>query len=258
MSSRDDEIERLQRRLERERRARRQAEIIAERGMRELWEANSDLRQRVGTRTARLECSIRSFELTERARSLAVDRIVKRAATGAGRHGEDPTVVLSHVRSLLSPATSTSTERPSIEIDPVDFGDRLLERWQHPAARAAQLLSVEVDEDAYPVAGDWALVQALADTLLAGCLRHAGPGALSVSVTAGTDGVGVSIRDSGPRLDARAVEAARRQPGAWSDLGPIGDRFALVDALAAAGAVDWSVESDDAGTVTSVSVAAAG
>ena len=38
----NDEIERLRSRLERERRARRQAEIIAERRMRELWEANDE------------------------------------------------------------------------------------------------------------------------------------------------------------------------------------------------------------------------
>jgi hypothetical protein len=39
--------ERWQRRFERERAARRQAERLAEQGMRELWQVNQDLQQRV-------------------------------------------------------------------------------------------------------------------------------------------------------------------------------------------------------------------
>ena len=74
----NDEIERLQSRLERERRARRQAEIIAERGMRELWEANDELQRRVTNRTAELLMALGALRHQHVARSTVIDRVDRR------------------------------------------------------------------------------------------------------------------------------------------------------------------------------------
>ena len=60
------DVERLEARLERERRARRQAEVIAERGMRELWETNRDLQERVVARTHQLERQLSALSLVHR------------------------------------------------------------------------------------------------------------------------------------------------------------------------------------------------
>ena len=55
-------------RLERERRARRQAESIAERGMRELWLSNQTLEQKVSERTAALDRSLVALEKAGRSK----------------------------------------------------------------------------------------------------------------------------------------------------------------------------------------------
>jgi hypothetical protein len=262
MTSGRDENERLQRRLERERRARRQAEIISERGMRELWEVNAELRERVRTRTAALECAIRALQLTEQARSRAVAGLEPGAAPGqhaGSSHDEvSRSDAMPYIRSLLAPADVGPTDLVPFEIDPLDFADRLLDRWQHPAARAGQLLSVEVVEGAVPAVCDWALVQAFADAVLGGCLRHAAPGALSVTLTAGGDGVALSIRDSGPGFAGGELDVVRDRPPRWSVLGPRASHLALVEALADAGSAEWSIDSSEAGTVVSVFVAARG
>ena len=64
----DDRVERLERRVERERRAREEAEAIAERGMRDLWLANRDLESRVAERTAELELSLQAATMAGQAR----------------------------------------------------------------------------------------------------------------------------------------------------------------------------------------------
>ena len=60
------DVERLEARLERERRARRQAEAIAERGMRELWETNRELQLRIDARTGQLQPELAPLSIVHR------------------------------------------------------------------------------------------------------------------------------------------------------------------------------------------------
>ncbi len=61
-------IRRLERRLERERAARIEAETIADRGMRQLWEANRELDRRVHQRTAELSKALEDLQVATSAR----------------------------------------------------------------------------------------------------------------------------------------------------------------------------------------------
>jgi len=256
MSSGEDESERLHRRLERERRARRQAEIIAERGMRELWAANAELRDRVTTRTAELECSLRALELTEHATSQVLSGLVDRLAddsTGSAR-------VLDRLRDVVDRTASrprSPTSARSLDLDPVVIADRLVEHWQHPAARSGQLLSVEVAKGSAAMAADWALVQAVADVALDGALRRGTPGALTVTLSTDHDGVRVVVRDGGPAMDDEWLSAARRRPLDGAELDDASIQFALLDALTTDSDAAWEIVGDAAGTTVTMFVPAA-
>ncbi len=63
-----DRIRRLERRLDRERRARAEAEKIADRQMRAMWLANRELDQRVEDRTAELELALEKLQTATSAR----------------------------------------------------------------------------------------------------------------------------------------------------------------------------------------------
>ena len=202
----NDEIERLRNRLERERRARRQAEIIAERGMRELWEANDELQRRVTTRTTELLTALGALEHQQVARSIAIDRAIDGLAdqlgAALGESGHDARETLGYIRTLLATAPEMATPTVSIEGDLPSFADALLARWQRPAARAGKLLSVELGDDTGPAAVDWTVLQAVSDTLLRGCVRHETPGGLRVMLECRGRG-GIRCRLLG-RTDARA------------------------------------------------------
>jgi hypothetical protein len=246
--------DRLQRRLERERRARRQAEIIAERGMRELWQANSELQERVTTRTSQLERTLRALGYRNHARSLIIERSVSAALDALDASAvpaEVPTEVrgsLEHVRRILTTPAAPPIDEAMTTLDPVDLADELVARWQHDAARRGQLLSVEVGDAASELVVDWAAVQAVADTLLDGCLRHSAPGALLVTLSVSGDRVTVSTTDSGPGLDGHAVTAALTRPERWGEIGPFGDVLAIAQVIAERVDGDLQVGCDDAAT----------
>ncbi len=61
-------IERLEKRVARERGAREQAELIAEQGMSALWNSNRALELRVAERTVDLECSLDATTMSSEAK----------------------------------------------------------------------------------------------------------------------------------------------------------------------------------------------
>ncbi len=264
----NDEIERLQSRVDRERRARRQAEIIAERGMRELWEANHELQHRVTTRTAELMTTIAALERQQLARSIAIDSAMaalseqldtlvgdrdqsdQRSSTGEA--DLDIRQTLGYIRALLAAAPIGPTSTDPIDRDLPGFADALLARWQRPAARAGKLLSVEVGDDVGRDGVDWAVLQAASDTLLRAGVRREATGGLHVLLSGSADGAKFAISGSGWSLDPELVEMAIASPTAWPAVGPGCEELAVAHAIIeAVGGRLW-VESDDA--MTSVSV----
>lgn len=177
----DDEVEQLRGRLERERKARRQAEVIAERGMRELWDANRELQTGVRRRTASLEHLVGGIDLAHR----ALEHGAARAAV---------------VVPPVAPASSCS---------PQDIGDRLVERWQLAAAAVGLLLVVDV-EAPDELHAPWSHVIATCEIMLRAFVAGGGPGTLSVSILASPASLSTSI--GGPSLgggeDRTLLEAA--------------------------------------------------
>ncbi|TFH16883.1 MAG: hypothetical protein E4H05_06745 [Acidimicrobiales bacterium] len=81
LMSDQERIQRLERRLERERRAREEAEQIAERGMRDLWLANQELEARVAARTVDLERSLRAAHMASEAKETFLAELGHELAT---------------------------------------------------------------------------------------------------------------------------------------------------------------------------------
>ena len=258
MTSGNDEIERLQSRLERERRARRQAEIIAERGMRELWEANDELQRRVTTRTTELLTALGAREHQQIARSTAIERAIDALAdqleAALGESGHDASERWGYIRTLLTTAPEAATSTVSIEGDLPGFADGLLERWQRRAARAGQLLSVELGADTASAGVDWAVLQAVSDTLLRACVRHETTGGLRVMLGVSGEGASVAISSSGPTLVAELVEAALASPAAWPAVGPGCEELAVAHAIVESAGGSMQIECGEGTTSVSVVV----
>jgi hypothetical protein len=254
----NDEIERLRNRLERERRARRQAEIIAERGMRELWEANDELQRRVTNRTTELLRALGALERQQVARSIAIDRAIDSLAdqlgAALGESGHDARETLGYIRTLLATAPEMATPAVSVEGDLPSFADALLARWQRPAARAGKLLSVELGDDTGPAAVDWTVLQALSDTLLRGCVRHETPGGLRVMLSVADEGASVAVSSGGPTLVPELVEAALASPAAWPAVGPGCEELAVAHAIVEAAGGSMRIECAEGTTSVSVVV----
>ncbi len=203
-------------RLERERSARRQAEVIAERGMRELWDANRLLQDRIGARTEQIE---RVFDGAERAVGAWADELDAAATRvrAAVERGGDHHAILEEVRHLdrvidlgrRSIATRHTAASPSV------VADELLARWQHRAARRGQLLTVLSDRDEV-TSGDWVGVVAVAEVLVGAAVLYGGPGVLEVDIRTDEPSIELSLlvrpgttppRPGGER--DREAEAAR-------------------------------------------------
>lgn len=70
MASAEDRVARLERRVQRERRAREEAERLLEAKALELWEANQDLEARVAERTRELRAAMEAAEAASRAKGM--------------------------------------------------------------------------------------------------------------------------------------------------------------------------------------------
>lgn len=180
------DIDRLRARLDRERRARRQAEVIAERGMRELWESNRELQARIARRIAEVERIGSALEYAHSARLRAigdvVDDLAEVLAGSPGSPGVSAEDLVAQVRSLV--AVETPAPAAPTDCGVVEIVDRIVDRWQRAAAKQAQLLSVEEGPSTVTAVCRWPDLLAATDTLIGGIVRVGGPGSLSVVVTA--------------------------------------------------------------------------
>lgn len=263
----NDEIERLQSRLERERRARRQAEIIAERGMRELWEANDELQRRVTNRTAELLMALGALRHQHVARSTVIDRatdalaeqldavlVESDEAPSLGVSGHDAREKLDFVRALLATTPNTATSIVSFAGDLASFADGLLERWQRPAARAGKLLSVERGDDAGPAGVDWTVLRAVSDTLLQWGVRHETTGGLRVMLSVSGERASFAVSSSGPTLVPELVEAALASPAVWSAVGRGCEELAVAQVIVESAGGSIQIECGESRTRVSVVV----
>ncbi len=229
------ELERLRARLDRERRARRQAELIAERGMRELWENNRDLQERVERRTADLRHLADALELAASARLEQIGAAVDGLVAELDVSGTAPPAVCAgaeEIRSLAGVGGDPPAE--AIADDPVVVVDHIIERWQRRVARSGQLLAAEVGDVGW-LRVSWGRLVAIAEVLLGGIAVHGGPG----SVVLGLDRIGdelvLSVVGS-VRQDRPSTEPIRgANMNDWAPFGPLAAELCVARRLAAGG-----------------------
>lgn len=165
-----DSLDRWQRRYERERAARLQAETIGEAAIADLYHANQDLDQRVEQRTKELEDALRVAEAARRAESTFLHGLAHELSTPlhailglvelVGELTDEPEIRASALeiekasdrlhnalRTLVEFAAVSGTE---VKVNAAEttlgrFADALAQRWRRRAALKGMLLVVEVD-----------------------------------------------------------------------------------------------------------------
>jgi len=217
----------LERQLERERRARRESEMIAESSLRELWLANRALDARVVERTAALEASLGAASAAVEAKQSFLAHLGHtlssplHAALGnlelidtTGLPDEDHRRMMTVNASLqqlagvldglMTLAASEGTADPTSGTAglPDDFLDDLSARWFRRLAARGQLLVAELEGDTTSRVVDWHRLARVADALLANVVQHAIAGRVLVRLTVLADRVELAVCDSGPGIPA--------------------------------------------------------
>ena len=215
--SETDELEALRARVERERRARRQAEAITEQGMREVWELQRRLDLDVAAADDARELAVAALRIERRHRHLAalealerltaVDRSVGEADEGADDEGDDEgdaAACADRIRHLLAPGRP---EPPVVrELDLRAVADGIVDRWQRPAARRGQLLVAEVDTAPDAAQCEWHRFVAVADVLVGALATIGAPGELDVAIGATAGEVTLRVRGAAPSRPDGATE----------------------------------------------------
>ena len=274
---------RLQRRFERERTARREAERIAERGLRDLYVANQELDRRVAERTAELERARRDAEEAAQARAdflASLSRQVRTPLNGVlgmlellqghvfseqaklwvGSASDSAADMLRLVSRLLS---YVELDEPTdAGVDAVTEVAELLgaigDRWTRPSAAAGKLLFV--DDRTPPgttLRGPSARLDQLVDEVIDNAVRHGDPGSIRVSASVDGDRVVIEVSDEGPGMDRpdRLLD-----PGAEPDR-PVEQRgmgYPLIRRLAAALHAEVRHVGEGPGTTVRMSLATGG
>lgn len=228
-----DPLVRIQRRYERERRARLEAEAIAEQGLRDLYAANRSLDERIQARTTELEAATRNAEAADRAKGEFLSHVgheLRTPINGIAGMLEllDRVVTEPHSRDWLAAARESADRLERlfdrilwfIELETLDLSsvsemttidavlDSAAERWRQKCAARGQLLSVEI---ATPVGCTVARTSELdraLDELLGNLVSHASPGAVRLGASADADTVRFSVVDSGPGIAAETAAIA--------------------------------------------------
>ena len=274
-------IDRLERRLQRERAAREQAEAIAERGMRDLWQTNRTLETRVAERTVELEGSLAAATMAADAKErflaelghelntplhavlglleLVDAEVLEPVDQERVREVRDHAETLSGLlQGLVELAGAEGAPAPAdVETKNVSaWLDTVIDEWTRPAAMRGQLLVPSVVGGELDVALDWRRLTKITGALLHNVVEYADAGAVDVSVTAADGSIDVVVTDSGPGMSAddlaRALEPFLRHGlgvGAGAGIGlPVAQRLAS----GANGTLD--IECDGAGTRATVSL----
>ena len=203
-SSSDERVARLEERLDRERKARRQAEMIAERGMRDLWEVNRDLQQRVDDRTAQVARLLAGYERARSAwSSVMIDELER--AQRVQREGGDVAATLALVTALASFARRQLVAEP-FTARPASIAGDVLQRWQRPTARHGQLLTTDADTSDGEVCAPWDCVVALCEVAIASIVHACESGVVAARLV--VDGNRLTVTIEHPDVvDERGREA---------------------------------------------------
>ncbi len=226
----EEEVRRLRRRLDRERESRRQAEVIADRGMRELWLANRELDARVSERTRDLEQTLSDYERVVSVRERFLGTLSHEMRTpmngllgmlelleGCLADPNDLTylatasesaarlnLLLTRLLDLLDLQTGTAGRSGAV-LEIRAFAEAIERRWQRPALRTGHLLTVQRPSDTHEVFADGARIDQIVDELIDNALTHADPGLLRVTLEVegeiGDEVLELCVIDSGPGID---------------------------------------------------------
>jgi signal transduction histidine kinase len=274
----DEQIRRLERRVERERRARHAAEQIAERGMRDLWLANQELESRVAERTVDLERSLRAARMASEAKEAFLAELGHELATplhavlgllelidkdklaGEDRaRVEQAAISARQLADLLFGLVELAGAEGSVTSDEIEtvtptvWLDQLVEPWTRRAAAAGQLLVPTCTAPARPIAAPWDRLRQVADLLLDNAVVHAGPGILRVELEIdGPGAVVCAVVDSGPGLDEHQLDAATEPFVRFGERGRLGIGLALASRLTQAAGGTLELLNDGSSTRAAV------
>lgn len=266
-------IQRLVRRVERERSAREQAEKIAEDGMRRLFLANQELDERVAKRTEELEIERRDAARSagERAEFLRLlSRETRSPLNGVIGVMEvlDENAESDQMRAWLADGLQSARTLDSImtrlllfleledhldaemvNLDPGDVVSAVSARWKHEALRAGLLLSTEnCCPPGVLVNAHTSDLHQILDEVVSNAVKHGDPGLLHVRAEADLDGAGAvqavefSVHDPGPGM----ADTAPLLDGSFQDRQNTGARgmgYSLIKRLAERTNADIRIDS---------------
>lgn len=279
----EKQIVRLERRLNRERKARLEAESIAEEGMRKLFDTNTDLDRRISERTQELEAATALAQASSAA---------KGALIGALSH--EVRTPMNGVLGMLELLRDSSVGDQQAEW--LDTASSSARRMNRLFARMFELFelngrdlsdefeSVVIDELLSDYSAFWApklmrrgkllVVESfldpgttintarrpcrrVLDELLSNALEHASPGSVRLEVEGKANSVRLSVTDSGPgitadRLVSLLVPFDMRTTDGWPENGGLGIGFSLAQRAAEAIGGRLLVESDGASTAATL------
>ena len=270
-------VARLERRLERERAAREEAERIAERGMRDLWSINRELEVRVAERTAALEQALSAatkaadakerflgdlghdltsplhavMGLTELLDPSGLSGDDQRRLIEVRRHAAELAGLLNGLVDLANAEGATAPDELT-EARPSDWLDTVVEVWSRPAALRAQLLVPSVVAPLESLRFDWRRLRRIFDVLLSNVTSHAAPGSVDIDLVVDASHVELRVGDAGPGIDSDALPTVREPFVSGGPSGGVGIGLAIASRLAAAGAGTMDIASTPDGTTVSV------
>lgn len=255
-----EEVERLRDRLDRERKARRQAEVIAERGMRELWVANRELQSRADSKSDAVIAGLVANDLVCQVRRREADRVVSDLiATFEGRSTTPVAALLARANELAEvaplPAVDVGLE---FALSVSDVAELVVRRWQRPTARAGLLLTTESAGLEGELTAPWATALAAIDVVVGWLVAECDPGAVVVRVECGEQDVVVEVTSPlvrpSPEFRQTVDSVLASWPTARTEIAGVGDRSRFLLTLLRSNGVSGSgpsalvgasVETDD-------------
>jgi len=281
-------VARLERRLDRERRARTDAEQIAEDGLRSLYDANQELDQRILERTAELHQALDIAKAASDAKSVFLGQMSHQINTPLNGLLGMLELLASELPDTQSKEWHASATRSArrlermttrlityVQLENADLLQRgsarqlsdvlsgLHDRWHGLCLRAGQLLAVELSPGADCAVHSPRELDLLFDELLSNVVDHAGSGAVTIAGRR-TDGYAiVEIGDPGPGLDPEIVASAHNLNASRDQSNQADSQIhlglALVDRIAAGLGASWEPAPDGrSAVVVTMPIVAAG
>ena len=221
-SDADAELARLARRVERERAARLEAEAIAERGLRDLYEINKDLDRKVQERVAESERLAQRAALAERVKGEILASVSHELRTplmavvgaldllksegvdadclDAAIAGADRLrVLVDELFSVVDINSETQADPEIVELAP--FVESLADEWRLRAMGVGALLVTSIEARGRQAWFDVERTKTALDRLIDNALNHGGTGTITVAAAMDDDELRLSVTDEGPGIE---------------------------------------------------------